>query len=459
MSAAPARSASGARSSPSSSPTSSDRRRWGSGSIPRRCAGRCSAGSAAWREAIERHGGTVENYIGDAVMAVFGIPVAHEDDALRAVRAAADMRDEVAVLRDELRRERGVELAVRIGVNTGEAVTGDRRGRRASSPPATSSTSPRGSSSRRGRATSCSAATPFASSGTRCDAEPVAPLTVKGKQRGARGLPAARASRPTRAGDRSGRARRWSAASASAAGCSTPSTERVADRSCQLFTVLGAAGVGKSRLVAEVVDSLDGAATVAGGPLPALRRRADLVAADRGARRQRAARAGGGRGRPRPPRAAELLKPAGEPVAPEEAFWAVRKVLEALARRRPLVLVVDDLQWAEPDVHRSPRARGRLGARRAAAAAGRWRAPSCSTAGRAGAAASRTRRRCCSSRWPTPTRATCCGSCVGPARLGDRDGRAHPRRRRGQPAVRRGGRRHADRRRRPVPGDGRAPAS
>ena len=76
------------------------------------------------RDVVERHGGTVENYIGDAVMAVFGIPVAHEDDALRAVRAAGEMRDEVAALRGELRRERGVELAVRIGVNTGEAVTG-----------------------------------------------------------------------------------------------------------------------------------------------------------------------------------------------------------------------------------------------------------------------------------------------------------------------------------------------
>ena len=119
------------------------------------------------REAIERHGGTVENYIGDAVMAVFGIPVAHEDDALRAVRAAAEMRDEVAALRDELRRERGVELAVRIGVNTGEAVTGLARGRAASSPPATSSTSPRGSSRRRGRATSCSGATRSAWSATR----------------------------------------------------------------------------------------------------------------------------------------------------------------------------------------------------------------------------------------------------------------------------------------------------
>ena len=82
------------------------------------------------RDVVERHGGTVENYVGDAVMAVFGIPVAHEDDALRAVRAAAEMREEVAALRDELRRERGVELAVRIGVNTGEAVTGAGRERR-----------------------------------------------------------------------------------------------------------------------------------------------------------------------------------------------------------------------------------------------------------------------------------------------------------------------------------------
>ena len=76
------------------------------------------------RDVVERHGGTIENYIGDAVMAVFGIPVAHEDDALRAVRAAEEMRDEVTSLREELRRERAVDFSVRIGVNTGPAVTG-----------------------------------------------------------------------------------------------------------------------------------------------------------------------------------------------------------------------------------------------------------------------------------------------------------------------------------------------
>jgi class 3 adenylate cyclase len=66
------------------------------------------------RAVVERHGGTVEKFVGDAVMAVFGVPTLHEDDALRAVRAAVEMRDAFPAL--------GIEG--RIGVNTGEVVTG-----------------------------------------------------------------------------------------------------------------------------------------------------------------------------------------------------------------------------------------------------------------------------------------------------------------------------------------------
>jgi class 3 adenylate cyclase len=74
---------------------------------------------------IEAHEGTVEKFIGDAVMAVFGIPRLHEDDPLRAVRAAAGMRAALAELNVELERDHGVGLAARIGVDTGEVVAGD----------------------------------------------------------------------------------------------------------------------------------------------------------------------------------------------------------------------------------------------------------------------------------------------------------------------------------------------
>ena len=74
------------------------------------------------RSAIERHGGTVEKFVGDAVMAVFGVLIAHEDDALRAVRAASEMRDRLERLNPTLERSFGVRLALRIGVNTGEVV-------------------------------------------------------------------------------------------------------------------------------------------------------------------------------------------------------------------------------------------------------------------------------------------------------------------------------------------------
>jgi class 3 adenylate cyclase len=73
---------------------------------------------------VDRHGGTVEKFIGDAVMAVFGVPAVHEDDALRAVRAADELRVGLAELNEELERSYGTRLELRMGVNSGEVVTG-----------------------------------------------------------------------------------------------------------------------------------------------------------------------------------------------------------------------------------------------------------------------------------------------------------------------------------------------
>src|SRR5256886_737404 len=77
------------------------------------------------RAALERHGGVVEKYIGDAIMAVFGLPRVHEDDAVRAVRAALEMRARLAELNEEIEQRWGVTIGNRTGVNTGEVVAGD----------------------------------------------------------------------------------------------------------------------------------------------------------------------------------------------------------------------------------------------------------------------------------------------------------------------------------------------
>ena len=79
----------------------------------------------AMSDALVRHGGTVEKFIGDAVMAVFGIPTVREDDALRAVRAAIDMRIALGEVNEELESRWGVRLRARTGVNTGEVIAGD----------------------------------------------------------------------------------------------------------------------------------------------------------------------------------------------------------------------------------------------------------------------------------------------------------------------------------------------
>ena len=103
------------------------------------------------RAVLESHGGTVEKYIGDAIMAVFGLPRIHEDDALRAVRAAWEMQETLTSVNERLQATWGVRLENRTGVNTGEVVAGDVVARANTSSRATSSTPRRDWSRRRRR--------------------------------------------------------------------------------------------------------------------------------------------------------------------------------------------------------------------------------------------------------------------------------------------------------------------
>jgi class 3 adenylate cyclase/tetratricopeptide (TPR) repeat protein len=315
------------------------------------------------REVLERHQGTVEKFIGDAVVGVFGVPRLHEDDALRAVRAAMELQAALAELNKELERDRGVTLQLRTGVNTGEVVSGSAAA---------------GSALVLGDAVNVAARLEQAAAPGEVligqttwqlvrdavTAEPVAPLALKGK---ADQVAAWRLRGVTP--DIPGHARRRD----------VPMVGRepqrrllldafdrvVAERGCQLVTVLGAAGVGKSRLVDEALASIGARATVLRGrclsygegitywPVAEVVRQAagighdDSLPAARGklaallAGQEQAERIGS--------RITDLVG-LGEAAGGEthETFWAVRKLFEHVASRRPLVVALEDLHWAEP---------------------------------------------------------------------------------------------------------------
>src|SRR5688500_4434952 len=83
---------------------------------------------SAMRAIVERHGGSVEKFIGDAVVGIFGVPTTHEDDALRAIRAALEMQAALDALNVAVQQRYGIRLAARIGVNTGDVAIADGRG-------------------------------------------------------------------------------------------------------------------------------------------------------------------------------------------------------------------------------------------------------------------------------------------------------------------------------------------
>ena len=291
------------------------------------------------RAIVEAHGGTVEKFIGDEVMAVFGVPVVHEDDALRAVRAAQAMQHALPEL----------GLEARIGINTGEVLAGDPEqglGFVAGEAVIVAKRLEQGASA--GEIIIGKATYPLVQHAV--TAGPLERIAAQGKAGGSRVAGASTRSTWRRRAARAASTSRSSGARTSSS-CSTRRFERaVRQRSCRLFTVLGPAGIGKSRLAGELATELEPRAHHRRRPLPPLRRRNHLLAADRDPRCAReTSPSHWARTRLRCMRLLDGLTGASDAAgSSEEAFWAVRRALEACARQRPLVVCFEDLHWAEP---------------------------------------------------------------------------------------------------------------
>jgi class 3 adenylate cyclase len=268
------------------------------------------------RTIVERHGGTVEKFVGDAVMAVFGIPLSHEDDALRAVRAASEMRAAIA--------EHGLEA--RIGVNTGEVVVGG-EGETLVTGDAVNVAARLEQAAGAGETLIGAATRLLVRDAVRVEA--VEPLTLKGKSArveayrllevltGSEGL--ARHFETLLVGRERERQR-----------LRRDYDDAVADRTCRLFTLLGPAGIGKSRLVADFLERVGDEADVLRGRCLSY-----------------------GEGITYWPLVEILISVGVEPesvigTSPPETQLAFRRLLETRAAERPQVVVIDDLQWAEP---------------------------------------------------------------------------------------------------------------
>ncbi len=280
------------------------------------------------RETIERHGGTVEKFIGDAVMAVFGIPRVHEDDALRAVRAAAEIRERLPAVAEEV----GVALRFRTGVNTGAVLMGE--GENLAIGDAVNVAARLEQGAEPGEIVIGEGTLALVSAMVEVGEERL--LELKGKAERVAAYPL------------------LAVASAVERRFSTPMVGRenelehlrvvfnqaARDRSCRLFTVLGSAGVGKSRLVAEFLVGLE-ARVVRGRCLSygegitywpvveILRQLGTLPEGDAA----------------RPVRS--LLGETSEAASAEEIAWGFRKLLEQEAQAQPVAVVLDDLHWAE----------------------------------------------------------------------------------------------------------------
>jgi class 3 adenylate cyclase/tetratricopeptide (TPR) repeat protein len=297
---------------------------------------------------LERHGGTVEKFIGDAVMAVFGVPVVREDDALRAVRAAVELGDALEALDAELSREHGIRIAARTGINTGEVIVGGGRPDQKLATGDAVNVAARLEQAAAPGEVLLGAAT-YAAIADAVDAEPAPPVAAKGKSEplvayrlaGLRpDVPAFFRPIATPFVGRGDELRHLRAAF----------DEAVAMRAPRLATIVGVPGVGKSRLARELLAELRDEASVLVGRctpygegityLPL----ADVVR-DAGDVAQLLAEVEHGNVAARLVRGAVGARDGGG--SPDETAWAFRRLFEALAASRPLALVVDDVHWAD----------------------------------------------------------------------------------------------------------------
>jgi class 3 adenylate cyclase/tetratricopeptide (TPR) repeat protein len=312
---------------------------------------------------VERHEGVVSKFIGDAVMAVFGLPRAHEDDALRAVRTAAEMREELARLNEEFASSWGITMAVRTGVNTGEVLAGEPDAGQALVVGDAVNTAARLEQVAEPGEILIGEET-YRLVHDAVTAEQVGPLELRGK---AEGVPAWRLVE-VRAG-----APGWNRR------LDSPLVDRerelaqledafrrVADAgTCELVTIMAPAGAGKSRLAGELLSTVGERATVLQGrclpygegitfwPIvsvlrdalgieeresePALRRKVSELLGSADADNELVCDG-----------LVPLLGVGNVTVGIQETWWAVRKLLERVAARQPLVVVFDDIHWGEP---------------------------------------------------------------------------------------------------------------
>ena len=269
---------------------------------------------------VESHGGTVEKFIGDAVMAVFGVPVAHEDDALRACRAAVEMRDALPEL--------GVEG--RMGVNTGEVLSGTEE--RLATGDAVNVAARLEQAAEPGEALIGAHTLDLVGSAVEVGAERLLELKGKGERVAAYPLV------EVRQADERSHASRFVGRERELQRLADAWDQALAGPRCELVSIVGDPGVGKSRLVAEALTRID--ARVVRGRCPSygegitywpvveVVKQLDALPGD-----EQAANA-----------IRSVLRERDVAASTDEIAWAFRKLLEEQA---PLVVCFDDIQWGE----------------------------------------------------------------------------------------------------------------